>query len=306
MIDILKQIEDPRQAQGKRYSLWFILIIAIVAVMCGSKSYSKISEWGKNHKEIIKSSLDIKTRKIPCASTFYNILSKIDVKVFENIIYEYIGKKVDKNDAIAYDGKTMRGTRKRGGEFSHLLSAFSHKLAGTLFQISVESKTNEISAIQEIFKKMNLENKIATMDALLTQTEIAKTIIEKKGDYVMIAKDNQLELKEDIDFSIKVEEKTKINLQKTHTTEKGHGRIEYRKISVCPADFIDYWIGAKQVFKIEREITKKGVTSFETIYGITSLNTSPEHVLNLVRGHWGIENKSHWVRDVVFDEDRIR
>ena len=182
MIDILKQIEDPRQAQGKRYSLWFILIIAIVAVMCGSKSYSEISEWGKNHKEIIKSSLDIKTRKIPCASTFYNILSKIDVKVFENIIYEYIGKKVDKNDAIAYDGKTMRGTRKRGGEFSHLLSAFSHKLAGTLFQISVESKTNEISAIQEIFKKMNLENKIATMDALLTQTEIAKTIIHYIGE----------------------------------------------------------------------------------------------------------------------------
>ena len=175
LINSLKQIVDPRQAQGKRYQLWLILIIAIVAVICGAKSYSEISEWGKNHIEIIKTCLEIKTRTVPCASTFYNILSKIDVNIFENIIYEYIGEKIDKNDAIAFDGKTMRGTKKKGGEFSHLLSAFSHKLAGTLFQISVDAKTNEIPAIQDIFKKMNLENKITTMDALLTQREIAKT-----------------------------------------------------------------------------------------------------------------------------------
>lgn len=304
LINSLKQIPDPRQAQGKRYPLWLILIIAIVAVICGAKSYSEISEWGKNHIKTIKESLEIKIRTVPCASTFYNILATIDVKIFENIIYEYIGEKSDKKDAIAFDGKTMRGTRKKGGEFCHLLSAFSHKLAGTLFQISVESKTNEITAIQEILKKMNLEGKITTMDALLTQTEIAKTIIEQKGDYVMIVKDNHAELKEDIEFIITGEEKFGDKLKKDYTMGKGHGRIEYRQISICPADFIDYWIGAKQVFKIDRAISKKRVTSFETVYGITSLNTSPKHLLDLVRGHWGIENKSHWVRDVVFDEDR--
>ena len=305
LIEILKQIPDNRSSQGKRHKLYSILALSICAIICGYKSYGAISEWGKHYGKELAEKFGFKNGKTPCQSTFYNVFKIIDVNLFEKKICQWIEENISTKDKniLSIDGKTLRGTRKQGSQTHHFISAFSHKLGITLFQCGVNSKTNEIKGVQDLLKGLILEGKIITMDALLTQTKVAKNIKKENGDYVMIVKDNQPTLKEDIKCALIGEEKFG-EVKSYSSIDKGHGRIEFRKITVCQTvPFID-WYGDKQVFKIEREIKRKEKTSLETVYGITSLESSPEELLNLVRGHWSIENKSHWIRDVVYDEDR--
>lgn len=146
------------------------------------------------------------------------------------------------------------------------------------------------------------------MDALLTQRKVAEKIISEKADYVMTAKNNQKKLRKDIEYVLEVKQLWQLQTETYQSQEKGHGRTERRKITVSEPEIVE-WPGVKQIFRIEREVTKKGKTSLEVVYGLSSLSrekAGPERLLSLNRNHWSIENKSHWVRDVTFDEDRIQ
>lgn len=336
LIEILEKIPDPRKAKGKRYKLSSILLICFMATICGYKHYSGFSEFCKNYKDVLSDIL-LFDNKTPCEVTFFNVLKKVGIKKFEKIICKWVETILSEEEAISIDGKTLRGTKKQGGKYYHLLSAFSERFGITVFQSSVDSKTNEITGVIELLKGLTIEGKIFTMDALLTQKAIAKTIVSGKGDYVMIAKDNQEFLREDIELLVEADEKFGIT-EEYIQTEKGHGRIETRKITLTDSKDIIEFPGVNQVFMIERWVKKPYSAnqnryfftlsqlltynligtlaiyffifpkeSYERVFGLTSLKkekANAKRILSLVRGHWGIENRSHWVRDVTFDEDR--
>src|SRR5262247_383784 len=179
----------------------------------------------------------------------------------------------------------------------------------TLAQHAVDAKTNEITQVETVLHHLVLQGRVWTMDALLTQRYVAQTIVEKGGDYVMIVKENQPQLRADIELVFTLPPAG--DRQETvRTVDIGHGRIEQRNLTTSAA-LVGYsdWPGLAQVFELGRHVItqKTGKERVEVVYGVTSLRperATPERLLALVRGQWQIENQSHWVRDVTFEEDR--
>jgi predicted transposase YbfD/YdcC len=313
LIEILSKIPDFRKEKGKRHPLPAVLALACVAMMCGAKGYSAIAEWGRNYGKEISKALGFTHEKTPCAATFCNIFRKLEVKLMESILGQWadsISSAVGSAVGIAIDGKTLRGSVKQGSGITHLLSAVTHGLGITLAQSSVDSKTNEIGWIGELLKSLVLEGRIITVDALLTQRKVSQEIIEGGGDYVMIVKENQKALMDDVKTVFDGPCSHLLRKCSDKTTDVGHGRIEERFLTSSDElkGYSD-WPELHQVFELTRTfITKKtGEVSKETVYGITSLSpdeASAKRLNDLVRSHWHIENKVHWVRDVIFDEDR--
>lgn len=189
---------------------------------------------------------------------------------------------------------------------AHLLSAVSQRLGLRLFERGVEDKTNEIGVILEPLKGLLLDGKVITVDALLTQREVAESITEAGGHYVMIVKDNQPNLRQVIEGAIEGMPFYREEPLVAESLDSGHGRIEKRKLIATSvlAGQDQVWPALSQVFRLERrvEFAKSSKKSFEMVYGVTSLGrqeASADELLGLVREHWVIENKSHWVRDVV-------
>jgi predicted transposase YbfD/YdcC len=216
----------------------------------------------------------------------------------------------DDKEAIAIDGKTLRGSHKQGAPASHLLSALSHRLGLTLAQAAVDDKTNEIAIIPEVLADLVLRGRVVTLDAMHTQKETAKTIIGCQADYIMLVKGNQPSLLEDIQLICQHKEAFADRFSLSETIDLGHGRLEHRCL-ISNSELSGYtdWPGLQQVFELQRHVTfpKSGHQFEETVYGVTSLKAdqaSPSRLLEYIRQHWHIENQSHWVRDVTFDEDR--
>ena len=316
LIEVLAEVEDFRQPQGKRYSLVSILALACTAMMCGYRSYGAMSEWGRHYGREVSQALGFKG-STPCAATFHNVFRELDKEQLEGKLGEWAAGVLETTprgeselEGISIDGKTLRGSRRQGAGEVHLLSVVSHRLGVTLGERAVPDKTNEITQVPEVLKELVLKGWVVTGDALLTQRTIAETIVEGGGDYVLIAKGNQPELMADIRTVFEEAAPPGATLPVAETLEVGHGRIEQRRLtasSILAA--YSYFPGLAQVFTITREVIEKktGLSRQEVVFGLTSLTApkaSPAQLLTLVRGHWTIENKSHWVRDVTFDEDR--
>lgn len=322
LIKVLEEIVDCRSRHGIRHPFKAILALAIVAMMCGYKSDSAIAEWGRNYGKELTETLGFTREKTPCAATFYNVFSKLDLSALETQLAQWAESLLaatttgddndDTTEAIAIDGKTLRGSKKQMAQICHLLSAVSHRLGMTLFQKAVPLETNEISVTQKVLEGIVLTGRIITVDALLTQPKIAKTIIECGGEYIMPVKANQPNLLADISLIFDPPQCLTDPIDTYQETDLCHGRIETRRLSASTAlnDYSD-WPGLKQVFKVEREtiFKKTGEIRQQVVYGVTSLSVEqvpPSQLLTQVTEHWTIENKSHWVRDVTLDEDRSR
>jgi predicted transposase YbfD/YdcC len=316
LIDVFADIPDCRKSRGKRHPLSAILALSCCAMLCGSRSYSAIADWGRNYGARIAQALGF-THKPPCAATLHTIFRHLDCEVFEARLGAWADESLMKTPAssepvdraMAVDGKTLRGSKKQGAPGTHLLSVVGHRLGLTLTQQAVDDKTNEIKAVETVLEQIVLYGRILTMDALLTQRQVAQTIVEKGGDYVMIAKENQRQLKADIELVFTLPPWGDCQ-DSTRTVDIGHGRVESRNLTTSEA-LVGYsdWPGLAQVFEVGRQVIEKktGKERVEVVYGVTSLppdRGTPERLLELVRGHWAIENRSHWVRDVTFDEDR--
>jgi len=316
---VFADIPDVRNRRGTRHPLPAILALACCAMLCGARSYSAIAEWGRNYGSRIAPALGF-THIPPCAATLHLIFRRLDCVGFEAQLRAWAESVVASTPggtdrpqaaepAVALDGKTLRGSRKQGAPGVHLLSALAHQVGVTLAQQAVADKTNEITAVETVLGQMVLTGRVVTMDALLTQTAVAQTIVDAGGDYVMIVKANQPQFRSDIEL-IFAEPPVGDHQETAETLEIGHGRIEQRRLTTSQA-LAGYseWPGLAQVFALERSVIslKTGGVRSETVYGVTSLTSqgaAPSRVLELVRGHWQIENRSHWVRDVTFDEDR--
>jgi predicted transposase YbfD/YdcC len=217
-------------------------------------------------------------------------------------------------EAVAVDGKSLRGSRKQGAAGVHLLSAVSHRLGVVLGQVAVDDKTNEITAMQDLLANLVLHGRLITGDALLTQQEVARTITEHGGDYLLVVKQNQPSLLRDIQdlfFTVDTTPNLLADTMSAATEVRLHGgRLEERELEASTAlhGYSD-WPCLQQVLRIKRTVTNKqtGHTSCETAYAVTSLSkdrATPAQLLRAWREHWTIENRVHWVRDVTFDEDR--
>jgi predicted transposase YbfD/YdcC len=316
LIEVFAEIPDFRRCRGKRHPLPAILSLACCAMLCGYRSYSAIAEWGRNYGAGMAHALGF-THNTPCAATLHTVFRHVDRDEVEaklgawaeGIVISTPAAPAADKAAVALDGKTLRGSRKQGAPGVHLLSALSHHLGLTLAQQAVDDKTNEITQVETLLGQLVLQDRVVTMDALLTQRHVAQTIVEKGGDYVMIVKENQPQLHADIELVFTLPP-VGDRQETARTVDSGHGRIEQRNITTSEA-LVGYsdWPGLAQVFEVGRHVItpKTGKERAEVVYGVTSLRperATPGRLLELVRGHWSIENKSHWVRDVTFDEDR--
>ena len=316
LIEVFAAIPDFRKPRGKRHPLPAIFALACCAMLCGARSYSAIAEWGRNYGTRIAQALGF-THGTPCAATLHTIFRHVNRDEFEAHLGTWADSVVGSlpaapetpGTAVALDGKTLRGSKKQGAPGTHLFSALAHQVGVTLAQHAVDDKTNEITAVETLLHHLVLEGRIVTMDALLTQRHVAQTIVDKGGDYVMIVKENQPRLRADIALVLTLPP-VGDRQETARTIDMGHGRIEQRNITTSEA-LVGYsdWPGLAQVFELGRHviIQNTGEERVEVVYGVTSLRperATPGHLLALVRGHWQIENKSHWVRDVTFDEDR--
>lgn len=325
LLSILSDIDDPRNDKGKRHPLPSILALLIIGFLCGLKGYTPIAKWARRQKKLTKK-LGFTHKKTPCPATFHDILKRIDVDELEKALTKWISQYVESCDdlssifdAIAMDGKTMRASKKAGASKPIALSVVSHELGVTLTQVGVSDKTNEIPGSTEILNTFDVKGKVITADALLTQKTFCREVIERGGDYVLTVKNNHRYLFDAIqklfqDVPDTTSEETihpilKEPIYAHKTDEKSHGRLETRCIvaSTSLNTYLD-WPGIAQVmrFRYTSKKLKIGEETDSVYYGITSLNPEEapaERLLAIKRGHWSIENKSHYVRDTRLGED---
>jgi predicted transposase YbfD/YdcC len=286
--------------------------------MSGAKNPKAIANWWKHRQDLgpFLQRLGFTKPYGPSQSTLYLVLGLVPIETLEAKLNQWSEENLadippvnGELEGVAIDGKTLRGSRKQGANHAHLLSAFSHRLGLTLSQLAVDDKTNEIGVMPDLLVDLIIEGRVFTMDALLTQREVAQTIVDDQGDYVMVVKDNQPTLRADIELLF-TEPGAEDFIDDCDTTvNKGHGRLEVRTLQTSSTlnDYLD-WPGVQQVFRLDRKTTllKTGEIRTETVYGLTSLSAQradAAQLQELTRGQWGIENRSHWVRDVTFGED---
>ena len=316
LIEVFAEIPDCRRCRGTRHPLPTILSLACCALLCGSRSSSAIAAWGRNDGARIAHALGF-THNTPCAATLHTVFRHVDRDAVEatlgawaeDVVVSTPAASSAGEAAVALDGTTLRGSRKPGAPGVHLLSALSHHVGLTLAQHAVDDTTNASTQVETVLPHRVVQGRVGTMDALLTQRHVAHTIVEKGGDSVMIVKEHQPQLRAAIALVLTLPP-VGDRQETARTVDSGHGRIEQRNITTSEALVGDSdGPGLAQVFALGRHVItqKTGKERAEVVYGVTSLcpeRAPPGRLLELVRGQWQMENKSHWVRDVTCDVDR--
>jgi predicted transposase YbfD/YdcC len=315
-------LTDRRKPKGVRYPLAVALVIVILAKLAGEDEPEGIAHWVSLRKELLIEALGLKRNTTPHPTTFSRILAwAVDVEELQESFSQFLLSTLEGGLSVEMpiDGKTLRGTIPQGKtQGLHLLAAFLPSQGIVLFQVEVESKENEIVAAPRVLKSVDLRGKIVTGDAMFAQRELSEVVVAGGGEYVWTLKDNQASLREEIEAAFKIEEgKTALAVMKNdftraETIDKAHGRIEQRRV-VVTSQMKGYlkWPHLEQVFKIEREVEEisTGKQRREVSYGITSLKreeASAERLMEIVRGHWAIENGLHYRKDKTLREDACR
>lgn len=304
LIEVLQDIRDPRARRGVRHRLPGIVAVALAAVMAGSRSFAAIGQWAGELTGAQLAELGLPRGVAPDASTFRKVLARLDAGALDQLAGAFMwtrtrvagGRRV-----IAIDGKTVRGARTAGTAAPHLVSAFDHATGAVLGQLATAAKSNEIPAVRALLAGFDLANAVVTVDAMHTQADTAAAITGAGGDYVFTVKANQPALH----AACKKLPWSQVPGHSSVST--GHGRRVRRTIKAVTAPAWITFAGAAQVAQIRTTTTRAGKKTVEVAYVITSADyrAAPPAVLAAwVQGHWGIENRAHWVRDVVYDEDR--
>lgn len=319
----LLKLSDRRKRRGIRYSLATVLVLLILAKLCGQNKPYGIAEWAKNRSEFLVEALQLKRSDLPHHSTYRRILDiGVDGEELEQLISEFLTQlpQVGQSVVIALDGKTLRGTITAEDPFGlHLLAAYLPGEGVVLMQMVVEKdKENEIVVAPKLLQCLDLRDKVVVADAMHSQRNLSAQIVAAGGDYLWIVKDNQPLTRQAIEQLFAPEKPVPglgcpaMDFQQAKTVNKGHGRLEERTITVSSLleDYLD-WPDVAQVFKLERRFIHlaTGEVDQEVRYGLTSLSrqrASPKRLLEIVRSEWGIENGLHYRRDVTFQEDATR
>lgn len=305
LVKSAETVTDFRRPWGHiLHKLSDILVIAFCAIICGAQTYRDLEIFG-NAKIIWLSNYLSLANGIPNADTFERIFEMLNPTVVANKMRWLLQDDEIAGKIIAFDGKTMRGSKREGGRALHVLSAFLTDPQIVMGEVTCDEKSNEITAIPELLEMINVEKSIVTIDAMGTQTKIAEKIIAQKADYCLALKGNQSTLHDDVRLYFETE-----TIKNAVTSdEKGHGRTERREYFLeTEIDWLygrERWAGLKAIGAVKSTVVSKGKTSVEIRYFITSL-TNIDDFVRAVRAHWGIENHLHWHLDVTFGEDSSR
>ena len=312
LIENLKKVNDFRKDQGKRYPLWLVLLVVILASMSGYLNYRDIEYFAQINQDKIIKYLRINLPKMPSHSTIRRVMMGVNCSELIALFNEWALTNYSERselDWLAVDGKSLRGTVKNYGDkqqnFVAIISAFSLKTGLVVRMKKFENKKeSESKSTQELVRDLPIKGKVLTFDALHCNQKIIKAVIESKNDYLIAVKKNQMTLYKEIELLTIKEEPLSINVRK----ERSHGRKITRKTSV----FINKSIRHKScpkfqgLVKVERS-GNRGVKDYqETVYYVTSLVADAQTFAEKIIGHWQIENQLHWVKDVIFREDNQR
>jgi predicted transposase YbfD/YdcC len=312
-------VSDPRIDRTKDHLLIDIISIAICAIISGAEGWVDIENYGKNKFDWLQTFLEL-PNGIPSHDTFGRVFSLLDPKEFQEGFRSWIAsiQELTKGEIVAIDGKQLRGSHDDylGKNAIYMVSAWAEANELVLGQRKVDDKSNEITAIPELLKILSLEGCIVTIDAIGTQTKIAKTIIDAGADYLLSVKDNQKTLHQEIAWLFEYDQKhgfKDATYDHAETTNKGHGRIEIRECwSISDTEYIQSlkgagkWKGLKSIAMVRATRVTNKKTTVKTRYYISSLPSNARHLLKVARRHWSIENELHWVLDVALKEDQSR
>jgi predicted transposase YbfD/YdcC len=300
LVDLLAQVPDPRSRRGVRHPLGGLLALGIAAVVAGSRSFAAIGQWAADAGSDVLQALGA-TRGAPDEATFRRAFALVSADALDAALGAWCWTRAARATGrlvIAIDGKAVRGAKTKGGKAPHLVAALAHGIGAVLGQVAVDEKSNEIPAVRELLKAFaDLAGAVLTVDALHTQHDTARAILERQADYVMTVKANMPTLYRQL------KKLPWAAVPASSAVSTGHGRRARRTIKAVIAPAWTDFEGAAQVAQLRRTVTKKGKKTVEVVYLITSSNADPEVLAVWVRGHWEIENRLHWVRDVTYLED---
>lgn len=314
--DYFAEVEDPR-AKNISHLLMDIIILAICGLICGADNWVEIEAYGNAKRRWFNQFLKL-PNGIPSHNTFGRVFALIDPQQFRESFLHCVKAIAElMEEHIAIDGKQLRRSHDRANDKAalHMVSAWSSNNQIVLGQEKVRDKSNEIIAIPALLELLDIANCIITIDAMGCQTKIAQKIVNSEADYVLALKKNQGKLYEIVEALFDgPDEVQATNCDYHKEINKGHGRIEIRECWVTnDEEYLKYieqelghWEGLQSLIMVQSERRINGKSSIETRFFIASLPPDAKHLLHVIRSHWGIENKLHWVLDMSFREDESR
>ena len=302
LLQLLAQVPDPRKRRGRRHALAGLLAVGIAAVIAGSRSFAAIGQWAADAGPEVLAALGA-ARGPAEESTFRRAFGLVSADALDCVLGAWLHTRAVQAGGrlvIAVDGKTVRGAKSKSGKAPHLVAALAHGIGMVLGQVAVEERSNEIPAVRDLLKAFaDLAGAVITIDAMHTQHDTAKAITGRQADYVMTVKANMPTLYRQL------KKLPWAAIPAVSAVSTDHGRRARRTVKAVLAPAWIEFDGAAQVAQVRRTVTRNGKKTVEVVYLITSdPDADPGTLAAWVRGHWHIENKLHWVRDVTYQEDK--
>ena len=318
LVERLQTIPDPRrQGENLKHPLVDLILLGFCGVVAGCEDFVEIAKWGKVHEAFLRTFWEV-PHGIASHDTLTRVFAVLQPAGLQEVLLPWLlERRGMPGDYVHLDGKTLRGTRcqRRQLKALHVVSAWAGPSGITLGQVAVAAKSNEITALPELLKFLDLHEKIVTIDAMGCQKAIAETIVEGGGDYILAVTDHQPTLHAELQATFAQAPAPKLRSSRGATTfDKGHGRYEQRTVQALPAcEYLSaaqgaLWLGVLSVVMVTRQVWchATGAQSTEISYFLSSLPPNARRIGSAIRGHWSIENGLHWVLDVVFREDARR
>jgi predicted transposase YbfD/YdcC len=329
IVEYFDELEDPRSPINVKHPLVSVVVIAMMAVLAGGGGPTAIARWARLKKEFLLQALPL-PHGVPCKDVFRSVLSLLKPEAFQTCFAAWLSSLRDSAESrvaeegqslgkpiLAIDGKTSRRSHDRANNLGalHTVSVWASELGLSLGQIACAEKSNEITAIPEVLRLVDIQGTIITIDAMGTQKAIAADIIDRKADYVLALKGNQETLHQEVIDHIDEQAKNDFadcQARRHVTEEQGHGRQEIRSYVHMPVPkeltTLEQWKGLKSIGMATLVCVRDGKETTETRYYISSLKVGVKQFARAIRSHWGIENGLHWSLDMIYrdDESRIR
>lgn len=318
LVECMSSVEDPRIDRTKAHNLQDILVLSVLAVLCGADGWEDIELFGKIREQWLRKFIRL-PNGIPSHDTISRVFRMIKPMAFHDAFQEWVASLNLGNEGlnvIAIDGKSLRRSHdaKCGKAMLHSVAAWSVANRVVLGCQSVDQKSNEITAIPELLKKLELKGAIVTTDAMGSQKEIAAQIVDGGGDYCLAIKDNHPTLAKALTQHFENAHENEFNgssIRQHKTKDEKHGRTENRYYYQGPIPdelkcLTDGWKDAKSIGQVTNISVRNGKETCEVRYYLSSMEVGVKRFACAVRGHWGIENSLHWILDMTFREDESR
>lgn len=324
----LARLTDPRARRGRRYPLALIVTLVLLAKLAGESKPSAIAEWVRLRQSWLLEALALRSKRLPCANTYTRVCGQVNLSELNALLAAYcvpplpplppevpLAERSEQPRAqrhLALDGKTLRGTDRRGVEAvapQQIVSLYDVRRGGALNHLERPLGMDERVLAKQLIAGYDLRGCVISADALHTQPSWCRQVRAQGGDYLLWVKKNQPLLRSEIAELFAAPLPRWLDERTARSVNKGHGRLEVRQLRVSSelAQLLaPTWHDAAQVFRLDRTISRHGQTTQESVYGLTSLPATvadAPHLLHLIRQHWLIENRLHWRRDVTLRED---